>query len=76
MVKVIFTKSKNALPKDVINDNTVAVADFNDDGFPDLFNGGFCVPGKYPEASGSQLLLNDGKGNFLKQNDSWLPQFQ
>ncbi|HKG67456.1 MAG TPA: VCBS repeat-containing protein, partial [Segetibacter sp.] len=73
--KGLFTKSKNFLPKDVINDNAVSVADFNGDGFPDLFNGGFCVPGKYPEPSGSQLLLNDGKGNFLKQNDSWLPQF-
>ncbi len=73
--KGLFTKSKNGLPKDVINDNTVSVADFNADGFPDLFNGGFCVPGKYPEPSGSQLLLNNGKGNFLKQNESWLPHF-
>ncbi|HXL55159.1 MAG TPA: VCBS repeat-containing protein, partial [Chitinophagaceae bacterium] len=70
-----FIKSKNALPRDVINDNTVSVADFNGDGFPDLFNGGFCVPGKYPESSGSQLLLNDGKGNFLKQTDSWFHYF-
>lgn len=73
--KGLFTKSKNALPKDVINDNAVSVADFDGDRLPDLFNGGFCVPGKYPEPSGSQLLLNDGKGNFLKQNDSWLPHF-
>jgi enediyne biosynthesis protein E4 len=73
--KGFFTKSKNAVPKDLINDNTVSVADFNGDGFPDLFNGGFCAPGKYPEASGSQLLLNDGKGNFSNQNNSWLRDF-
>jgi len=73
--KGIFKRSRNALPADVINDNTVSVADFNGDGFPDLFEGGFCVPGKYPEASGSQLLMNDGHGIFSKQNDSWLPDF-
>ena len=73
--KGVFKKSTNALPGDVINDNTVNVADFNGDGFPDLFSGGFCVPGKYPEASGSQLLFNNGKGIFSKQNDSWLRDF-
>jgi hypothetical protein len=73
--KGVFKKSKNALPPDIINDNTAGVADFNGDGFPDLFNGGFCVPGKYPEASGSQLLLNNGKGIFSKQEDSWFPGF-
>ena len=73
--KGIFTRNKNALPVDVINDNTVSVADFNNDGFPDLFNGGFCVPGKYPESSGSQLLLNNGKGNFTNHTDLRLPAF-
>src|SRR5688572_4778686 len=73
--KGVFKKGTNTLPGDVINDNTVSVADFNGDGFPDLFNGGFCVPGKYPEASGSQLLVNNGKGIFSKQGDSWLPDF-
>jgi enediyne biosynthesis protein E4 len=73
--KGIFTRSTNALPKDLINDNAVSIADFNGDGFPDIFNGGFCIPGKYPASSGSQLLLNNGKGNFVKQNDQWLPGF-
>ena len=70
--KGVFAKRKTALPADSINDNTVSIADFNNDGFPDIFNGGFCVPGKYPESSGSQLLFNDGKGNFSKKNDFWL----
>ncbi|MFT3703823.1 MAG: VCBS repeat-containing protein [Agriterribacter sp.] len=73
--KGVFARSTNALPKDVINDNVVSITDFNGDGFPDIFNGGFCVPGKYPESSGSQLLLNNGKGSFTKQNDQWLPGF-
>lgn len=68
-----FTKS-DKLPADMINDNAIAVADFNGDGAIDIFNGGFCVPGKYPEASGSQLLLNDGKGSFRK-DDTWTKNF-
>jgi hypothetical protein len=70
-----FEKSKASLPADMINDNTVAVADFNGDRFPDLFNGGFCMPGQFPASSGSQLLLNDGKGHFSKASDTWLPNF-
>ncbi len=71
----VFTKASAALPTDFINDNAVSVADFNGDGFPDIFVGGFCVPGKYPEGSGSAFLFNDGKGHFAKQNDSWLKGF-
>jgi hypothetical protein len=70
-----FSISRKSLPKDLINDNSVSIGDINGDGFPDIFNGGFCVPGKYPEASGSQVLLNDGKGNFTRQDQSWLKDF-
>jgi enediyne biosynthesis protein E4 len=69
-----FSKSEG-LPADFINDNSVSVADFNGDGAMDIFNGGFCIPGKYPEGSGSQLLLNDGKGKFSRANDTWLKNF-
>lgn len=68
-----FSRSAG-LPADRINDNAIAVADFNGDGSIDIFNGGFCIPGKYPEASGSQLLLNDGKGNF-KKSDAYTSKF-
>ena len=70
--KGVFVKSKKALPEDLINDNAVSVADFNNDGYIDIFNGGFCTPGKYPESSGSQLLFNDGKGNFSLDKNGWL----
>lgn len=69
-----FTKV-SGLPADLINDNAVAIGDFNGDGALDIFNGGFCVPGKYPEASGSQMLINDGKGRFTRPGNALLKNF-
>ncbi|MEM8526388.1 MAG: VCBS repeat-containing protein, partial [Bacteroidota bacterium] len=57
-----FSKSETNLP--VMNSSCLETLDFNQDGFPDLFLGGGCVPGRYPESYNSQILLNDGKGNF------------
>ena len=73
--KGVFSRSVNSLPKDIINDNSVAAADFNGDGMLDLFNGGFCTPGSYPLSSGSQVLINNGKGNFINATDQWLPKW-
>jgi hypothetical protein len=64
-----FIRSLEALPQDFINDNAVAVADFDGDGDTDLFCGGHCIPGKYPKASGSMFLVNDGKGHFTNVTD-------
>ncbi|MEO6948602.1 MAG: VCBS repeat-containing protein [Ginsengibacter sp.] len=59
-----FTKKENAIPKMFISTGCVKAADIDDDGKMDLFVGGRVVPGKYPEAPESKILLNDGKGNF------------
>ncbi|MEL6944110.1 MAG: FG-GAP-like repeat-containing protein, partial [Bacteroidota bacterium] len=57
-----FSKKESNLP--IMNSSCVVSSDFNQDGFPDIFLGGGCIPGRYPESYNSQILLNDGDGNF------------
>ena len=62
-----FTLSAKALP--VVNGSSkacVSPCDFDGDGDIDLFVGGRVIPGQYPLAPESYLLINDGKGNFTK----------
>jgi hypothetical protein len=56
--------SKAPLPAEIHNGTCVRAADVDGDGDQDLFVGGGIVPGKYPLAAPSRLLLNDGKGTF------------
>ncbi len=68
-----FSKSTPALPEMYTSNSCVAVNDINGDGSKDVFVGGRVVPGRYPEAPISRILLNDGKGHFTDQTRSIAP---
>lgn len=71
-----FTRDAGALPDWRASKGCVAVGDANGDGHPDLFVGGRVVPGRYPEAPRSALLINDGKGHFSDQTSVLAMQLQ
>ena len=57
-----FTRSKANLP--MANGGSIAVADFDNDGFSDLFLGFRSVPGAYGISPSSVILRNTQIGNF------------
>lgn len=71
-----FIKKENAIPKMYISTGCVKAADINGDGKMDLFIGGRVVPGKYPAAPESKILMNDGKGNFTDATAGVAPSLQ
>ena len=71
-----FTKALNALPVMLSSKCAVAVGDFDNDGYKDLFVGGRGAPGSFPLASKSYLLHNDsknGRAHFTDVTDSVCP---
>ncbi|TAE31769.1 MAG: hypothetical protein EAZ91_06555 [Cytophagales bacterium] len=67
---VLFRNQNGQLTPDLafratpINASCALTLDIDRDGDRDLFVGGRVVPGRYPEAPPSQLLLNNGQGIF------------
>lgn len=53
--------------------SSVAVADFNGDGFQDIFFAGHAVPYGYGLAPGSKLYLNNQDGSFKMANNEFAP---
>lgn len=68
-----FTHSTTSLPALSGFRTCVRAADIDGDGDLDLFVGGKVVPGFYPQASPSYILVNDGKGNFANQTAAFAP---
>ncbi|HVM87255.1 MAG TPA: VCBS repeat-containing protein [Puia sp.] len=64
-----FTESLT-LPALYQNKSVVRAADFNGDGYLDLFVGGRANAAAYGDSTFSYLLQNDGKGNFRIVTDS------
>jgi hypothetical protein len=60
-----FARDREAIPSFFENASVVAPADFNGDGFTDVFVGSRVVPRKYGLTPRSHLLQNDGNGRFL-----------
>ncbi|WP_394368431.1 VCBS repeat-containing protein [Adhaeribacter radiodurans] len=71
-----FTKSADALPPMLTSTSCVRATDINRDGHLDLFVGGRIIPGRYPEAPRSYILLNNGQGKFTDQTATIAPALQ
>ena len=68
-----FTYAGSALPEMRTSTSIVTAADINQDGFMDLFVGGYVVPGRFPDSPRSYVLINNGAGEFVEQAQDIAP---
>lgn len=61
------TFTRQSLPAENLNGSCVKAFDLGADGDIDLFVGGNVVPGEFPRAEASYVLINNGKGLFEQQ---------
>ncbi len=69
-----FVKATRALPGLTISGLAVSAHDIDGDGDTDLVVGGRNIPGRYPRAPRSVILVNDGKGRFQDKSDEIAPE--
>ncbi len=69
-----FLKANKALPDLAISGLAILARDIDDDGDTDLIVGGRNIPGHYPRAPRSVILINDGRGHFLDKSDEIAPE--
>lgn len=53
----------------------ISIRDFNGDGFPDIFAGGWCKPGSWPVPTASHIFQNDRQGGFKDVTAAIAPDF-
>ncbi|MCC6460519.1 MAG: VCBS repeat-containing protein [Saprospiraceae bacterium] len=69
-----FTRNDKALPAITDSGSAAEVFDYDNDGDPDIFLGGWCTPGAYPTTPSSHVLRND-KGTFTEVTAAVAPAF-
>ena len=70
--KGVFVKKQNAFEANILlTASCIKPADFNGDGYIDLFIGGRAVPWEYAKTPHSYLLQNDGTGKFVNVTQAY-----
>ena len=69
-----FIKRNDVIPQNLnISSSKIRIADFDDNGFPDIFVGGRHIPHNYPSPASSHILMNND-GNFKDITEENAPE--